>query len=75
MCNIVIFENFRPSSKLTIHLILEQLHRHKVKVAPRPHRNLIGMAPVYDFPVSFFYGASTNRVGGIGDSGLALLVH
>lgn len=65
-CNRIIFENYRSCAQLTIHIILDQLHRYEVKVAARTNRRLFGMEPVYEYPVGFFDGASANRIGGVG---------
>ena len=64
--NRVIFEDLCPSTLLTIHIIKEQLTKRKVKVHTRTPRNLFGLELVYDFPIGFFYGASTVSKGGVG---------
>ena len=66
MRNRVLFEDFNPSSNLAIHFIMDQRSKHKVKVSTKTYRNLAGLSSVFDYPVGFFDGASTNRTGGIG---------
>ena len=64
--NRVLFEYLYPSSNHTIHIIKEKLSKHKVKVFTKTPRNLNGLSLEYDFPVGFFYGASTLCKGGVG---------
>ena len=66
MRNRVLFEDFSPSSNLTIHFIMDQLTKHKVKVSTRTYINLVGLSSVFDYPVGFFDGASTTCMGGVG---------
>ena len=64
--NRVIFEDLYPSSNHTIHIIKEQLSKHKVKVHSRTPINLFGLSLVYDFPIRFLDGASALSKGGVG---------
>ena len=66
MRNRVLFEYLCSSLNLTIHFIMDQLSKHKVKVSTKNYINLASLSPVFDYPVGFFDGASTNRNGGIG---------
>ena len=45
---------------------MEQLSKHKVKVFTKTYRNLVGLCPVYDYPIGFFDGDSTLCKGGVG---------
>ena len=62
----MIFEDYKPNLNFTIKNISEQLQVHVVTAQPRSNRRLNGVAPVYDYRVGFFDGASKNRIGGIG---------
>ena len=49
-----------------VHTIREQLQLYHVLYQQKIKRRTIGLAPIYDFPIGFFEGASANHTGGIG---------
>ena len=64
--NRCIFDDKKPDINYIVHSLLEQLQLYPVHSQLKSKRRDIGLAPVLDFPVGFFDGASTNQMGGIG---------
>ena len=62
--NKYIFKDRRPVAKSVIYNILEQLQAHTVNALPKHNRRLNGLEQVYVYPISFFDGASMNKIGG-----------
>ena len=64
--NKCLFENKLPDIHFVVHTIREQLQLYPVLSQQKTKRRNIGLAPIYDFLVGFFDGASANRTRGIG---------
>ena len=64
--NKYIFQDLCTYPKHIIVKILEMLKAHPVPILQNSSRRLIAPAPSFDFPTSFFDGASSNGIGGIG---------
>ena len=64
--NKCIFEDKNFDMHFIVHSILEQLHLYPVHSQHKSKRRDIGLAPTFDYPASFFDGASANQTWGIG---------
>ena len=64
--NKCVFEDKQPDIFHVVQSIRNQLQLYHVTSQQKSKRRTIGPAPILDFPVGFFDGASANQMGGIG---------